>query len=56
MPLYTLRSRANTELEKRGTNVLFIALGFLKFTQAGTSAVQLLFPLVLVPVRIEGSA
>lgn len=51
--LYTLRLRARTELEERGTNVLFLALGFLKWADTATGSVQNVSPLVLVPVQIE---
>jgi very-short-patch-repair endonuclease len=51
--LYALRSRALTELEERGTNVLFVALGFLRWSEIATSSFQLLSPLVLIPVRLE---
>ncbi|MBI4331183.1 MAG: DUF4011 domain-containing protein [Chloroflexi bacterium] len=51
--LYTLRSRAHTEFEERGTNVLFVALGFLRWTEVATGSVQLVSPIILVPVQLE---
>ncbi len=51
--LYTLRSRAQTELEERGTNVLFIALGFLHWAETPTSSVGLVSPILLIPVQME---
>ncbi len=51
--LYTVRSRAQTELEERGTNVLFIALGFLRWTEIATGSTQLISPIILVPVQLE---
>lgn len=51
--LYTLRSRAHTELEERGINVLFVALGFLRWTENENSSIQNLSPLVLIPIQLE---
>jgi hypothetical protein len=51
--LYTLRSRAGTELGERGVNVLFVAIGFLHWTEVGTSSVQRSSPLILVPITLE---
>lgn len=51
--LYTLRSRAQTEFEERGTNILFVALGFLRWTEIDASSVPLLSPVLLIPVQLE---
>ncbi len=51
--LYTVRSRSRTELEERGTNVLFLALGFLHWTEVTGSSFKLASPLILVPVQLE---
>ena len=51
--LYTLRSRAQTEFEERGTNVLFVALGFLRWTEIATGSVQLVSPIILIPAQLE---
>jgi len=51
--LYTLRLRANNELEERGVGVLFVALGFLAWFEADRSDEPLQSPLLLVPVRLE---
>ena len=51
--LYTLRSRAQTELEERGTNVLFVALGFLRWAETAAGSVELISPIILVPAQLE---
>lgn len=39
--------------EEQGVNVLFLALGFLYWTESDTSDIERLAPLVLIPVRLS---
>ncbi len=51
--LYQLRARARTAIEEQGTNILFVALGFLEWREAEASQEVVRSPLVLVPVELE---
>lgn len=51
--LYTLRSRAQTEFEERGTHVLFIAIGFLTWRESAASSINISSPIILIPIELE---
>jgi len=50
--LYNLRSRARTALEEQGLVVVYLALGFLEWTEVPNGEVSKA-PLVLIPVAVE---
>lgn len=50
--LYNLRLRSRTALEEQGVNVLFVAFGFLEWTESQSSDRKLRSPLVLAPVEL----
>jgi very-short-patch-repair endonuclease/DNA polymerase III delta prime subunit len=47
---------ANTNIEEQGVNILFIALGMLKWFESESSSEEILAPLVLIPVSLERSS
>lgn len=51
--LRDLDSDAQSVIEERGYNVLYLALGFLEWREAATATMLHKAPLVLVPVRLE---
>src|SRR5205814_10559360 len=55
--LYNLRLRGRTAVNEQGTNILFVALGFLQWTESEHSNEQHLSPLMLAPVdlRVESA-
>lgn len=50
--LKVLRYRANTSVEERGINILFLAFGLLKWTEREDSEQILSSPVILVPVKL----
>lgn len=50
--LKTLKQKANTSLQEQGINTLYVAFGFLKWFEVEHSEVEILSPLILVPVNI----
>ena len=53
--LYNLRSRATTAREEQGVNVLYLAFGFLRWSEAQNEEFALA-PLILVPVNLAREA
>ena len=51
--LRNLRNKAKIVMEEQGVNVLYLAFGFLKWTEAGHSEYPLQSPIVLVPVSLS---
>ncbi len=51
--LVATRRTAQTLVEERGVNTLFVALGTLHWTEADAAAVERVAPLFLVPVTLE---
>jgi very-short-patch-repair endonuclease len=51
--MYRLRLKAQTALNERGVNVLFVAFGQLEWTETGDATEQLRSPLILVPVELN---
>lgn len=51
--LYRLRLKARAALMDQGTNVLFVTFGLLEWTEASASAVPIVSPLLLLPVRLD---
>jgi very-short-patch-repair endonuclease len=51
--LYHLKAKAKTALEEQGINILYLAFGFLQWTETSYSNVELKSPIVLVPVVLE---
>lgn len=51
--LRNIKSKAKTSKEELGINTLYLGFGFLKYKEREDSSVELLAPLVLVPVQIE---
>lgn len=51
--LYHLRLRSRTALEELGINILYIAFGFLEWTETDYSNEKLKSPLLLVPVELK---
>lgn len=50
--LKALRYKANTSIEERGVNILFLAFGLLKYKEIENSSKICAAPIVLVPVRL----
>ena len=50
--LRNLRNKAKTAIEEQGINVLYLAFGFVKWTEASFSRQPLLSPIVLVPASL----
>ena len=48
-----IHSKAKTSLEETGTNILYISIGFLKWTESESSDISRLAPLYLIPVKLE---
>ena len=51
--LRNLRNKAKTVMEEQGVNVLYLAFGFLKWTEAEHSHFPLCSPIILVPVSLS---
>lgn len=51
--LANLRRKAKSAIEEQGINILYLAFGFLKWTESMDSKQELLSPLVLVPVSLK---
>ena len=51
--LRNVKSKAKTSKEELGINTLYLGFGFLKYKEREDSSIELLAPLVLVPVQIE---
>tara|TARA_R110002110_G_scaffold158656_2_gene356156 strand:+ start:5964 stop:11330 length:5367 start_codon:yes stop_codon:yes gene_type:complete len=54
--LRNLRSRAETSIEEAGANILYLALGFLEWTEDDNSTRKYLSPLFTMPVELKRSA
>ena len=52
--LSTLRQKANLAIEEMGTNILYLALGFLEWYESDDSKVPRLAPLYLLPIQLTG--
>jgi very-short-patch-repair endonuclease len=50
--LYSLRQKSRTSLQEQGIVTLFLAFGFLEWTEAPSSDIPVRSPLVLVPVEL----
>lgn len=50
--LKNLRYKANTSIEERGINILYLAFGLLKWKESEDSSQMLCSPLILVPVKL----
>ena len=48
-----IRSKANTAIEETGTNILYLAFGFLEWFEDDNSDVIRQAPLFLIPVKVE---
>lgn len=48
-----IRSKANTAIEETGTNILYLAFGFLEWFEDDNSDVTRQAPLFLIPVKVE---
>jgi len=48
-----IRSKAETAIEESGSNILYLALGFLEWFESRDSDVSRLAPLFTIPVRLE---
>lgn len=51
--LKSLRDKARTAIEEQGVNILYVAFGFLNWTESPDSKWELVSPLVLVPVTLS---
>ena len=51
--LYQLHGKARTSIEEQGINILYLAFGFLEWTEIAYSKEKILSPLVLVPVELS---
>ena len=51
--LRSIRTKANSAIEETGTNILYMAFGFLQFYEQKPDQILRLAPLILVPVRLE---
>lgn len=51
--LRNMKSKAKTSKEELGINTLYLGFGFLKYKEREDSLIELLAPLILVPVQIE---
>ncbi|WP_028975689.1 DUF3320 domain-containing protein [Sporolactobacillus terrae] len=51
--LASLRRKAKSAIEEQGVNILYLAFGFLKWTESMDSNQELLSPIVLVPVSLK---
>lgn len=50
--LYRLRLKSQTALQEQGVNVLFVAFGFLEWTESRDSEQKIRSPLILAPVSL----
>jgi len=50
--LYSLRQKSRSSLQEQGIVTLFLAFGFLEWTEAASSDVRVRSPLILVPVEL----
>ncbi len=50
--LRNLRNKAKMAIEEQGINILYLAFGFLKWSEADYSTEQIVSPLLLVPVSL----
>jgi len=53
--LRSIRSKAETAIEESGSNILYLALGFLEWFESRDSDVARMAPLFTLPVRLERS-
>lgn len=53
LSLNQLRQRARTAVEEQGVNVLYVAFGFLEWTESASSQNLIRSPLILVPVALH---
>jgi very-short-patch-repair endonuclease/DNA polymerase III delta prime subunit len=51
--LYQLRLRSKTAIEELGTNILYLAFGFLEWTEVEFSNETIMSPILLVPVELK---
>lgn len=51
--LRSIASLSKTSIEEQGVNVLYVALGFLKWYESADSEMARYAPLILVPVKLE---
>lgn len=51
-----LRSKAETSIEESGANILYLALGFLEWTEDDNSSRKYMAPLFTMPVSLERSS
>lgn len=51
--LHQLRQKANTAMQEQGVNVLYLAFGFLEWTEVAYSNIILKSPVILVPVSLK---
>lgn len=51
--LRSISSFAKSSIEEQGVNILYLALGFLKWYESDDSAVERFAPLILVPVTLQ---
>ncbi|MEG0963457.1 MAG: DUF3320 domain-containing protein [Lachnospiraceae bacterium] len=51
--LKSLRDKARTAIEEQGVNILYVAFGFLNWTESPDSKWELVSPLILVPVTLS---
>jgi superfamily I DNA and/or RNA helicase/very-short-patch-repair endonuclease len=51
--LAQIRSKAKTAMEEQGVNILYLAFGFLEWTEIEQSSVIFKSPIVLVPVQLR---
>ena len=50
--LLNIRNKAKTAIDEQGVNILYVAFGFLDWTESESSNQHLLSPIVLVPVTL----
>lgn len=50
--LRNLRNKAKTAIEEQGINMLYLSFGFLHYSEAAHSGIEMLAPLILVPVSL----
>jgi len=51
--LYRMRLQARTAIEEQGVNILFMAVGFLEWYEAGCSEESVRSPIILIPVELK---
>ena len=52
----TITTEAKTAIEETGSNLLYMAIGFLEWTESNDSSIGHRAPLILVPMSIEKKA